>query len=388
MLKEMNIPYTATAKETPQGYKGFHVVWYDGNIGNELQLSTPEAWKVKMETEKIYAKWRDEEAKPGFMDQEPEEHKEDMKKSARLWAQLSLPDFSSFDTSLSESTRQSSSISSPSLIGERSSPQTPPENSPTGQPVSLSRMMRPESVNATTISSPSTSNISQHSEIGNAAINNSESAPDNGPDGLGAANKGFADSAFNDWVNNAGQLHDIGEKAVRNVSLPKENLEGKATMKTGQTVMEAEQTPESRIPTLENMYVNGELAYVPITNADRAAKASQIIERDGWDTALADWTAKARSGKVSADLVAMGATLLNNAGNSTASAEQYVNIMIDYAKMLNSAGQSTQAARILKSLTPEGRLYSIHHSVQSLADEYANKKGVDIKLPDGLVQEY
>lgn len=59
MLDEMKIPYTAEAKNTPFGYKGLHILIKHGNISCELQLSTPEAWKVKMQTEEIYAKWRD-----------------------------------------------------------------------------------------------------------------------------------------------------------------------------------------------------------------------------------------------------------------------------------------------------------------------------------------
>lgn len=203
---------------------------------------------------------------------------------------------------------------------------------------------------------------------------------------MGAADAGFADSPYNRWVYDAEQFHRPGEKAVRNPSLPTQNLEGRNTMKTGQTIMEAEATPDSRVEEVETMFVDGALSYVPQVDANLAQEAEGTIRQRGWDTALTDWTAAVRAGKVNAKLVAMGAQLLNNMGNSNASTSQYAELVADYSNLLHNAGQSLQAARILKTLTPEGRLYALQRSVEDINSQI--KRDTGIELDQGLIDEY
>lgn len=106
-LKDAKIPYTAEAKNTDQGYRGLHLTWEENGVGIELQLSTPEAWAVKMKTEEIYAKWREFEAQgitPESVDAETwAAYMRDCAESERLWSQLELPDFSIWATTDSES---------------------------------------------------------------------------------------------------------------------------------------------------------------------------------------------------------------------------------------------------------------------------------------------
>lgn len=203
---------------------------------------------------------------------------------------------------------------------------------------------------------------------------------------VGAAPAGFNASAYNEWVNNARNLHETGEKAVRNASVPTEDLFGNKTMKTGQTIMEAQATPDKRIGTLENMYVSGALSYVPTVNADLAADAESKIISRGWNESLADWTSDVRKGKVKPELVAMGAQLLNNMGKSNATAAQYADLVSDYSLLLHNAGQSLQAARILKMLTPEGKLYALQRGIDSINEQI--KSETDISLDETLLQEY
>lgn len=203
---------------------------------------------------------------------------------------------------------------------------------------------------------------------------------------VGAAPAGFNASAYNEWVNNAQKLHETGEKAVRNASVPTEDLFGNKTMKTGQTIMEAQATPDKRIGTLENMYVSGALSYVPTVNADLAADAESKIISRGWNELLTDWTSEVRKGKVKPELVAMGAQLLNNMGNSNATAAQYADLVSDYSLLLHNAGQSLQAARILKMLTPEGKLYALQRGIDSINEQI--KSETDISLDETLLQEY
>lgn len=206
------------------------------------------------------------------------------------------------------------------------------------------------------------------------------------PEGMGAASARFTDSAYNRWVNDANEFHPEGENAARSPSMPTVDPQGRKTMKTAQTVMEAEQTPDSRIPTIEDAAVQGELSYDSVTNAELAATAEATVESKGWGQALDDWRRAVYSGKVSDELVAMGAVLLNNAGNSDMSGSEYVGLLVDYSTLLNKAGKAVQAARLLKRLTPEGRLYGIQKSIERLMEEYGGK--YEFTLDEALVEKY
>lgn len=69
------------------GYRGIHLVAeLGGGINGEIQLTTPEAWKIKKQTDAIYQKWRDVDLET-LSQQQKTQYKEDMRKSSNLWEQ-------------------------------------------------------------------------------------------------------------------------------------------------------------------------------------------------------------------------------------------------------------------------------------------------------------
>ena len=107
LLDEKNIPWSAEAVgPTEWGYRGFHVTFRDGNgLSSEIQLTRPDVWKVKLESDKIYEKWRNVDTASlttiGRLSM-----RKDVKRSIAMWNQLDLPDFSTYiRNSSSESTR-------------------------------------------------------------------------------------------------------------------------------------------------------------------------------------------------------------------------------------------------------------------------------------------
>lgn len=197
---------------------------------------------------------------------------------------------------------------------------------------------------------------------------NSHFRPDGFPQGTGAASRGF--DPYSNWQNQSDSFHNVGEKADRVVDLPTENLQGQRTMKGGQTVMESANTPLFRASQIADLYLDGRLSFDPKTNQELVDEARGVIEKDGWRKALTDWTVDVRAGKVSDKLTAMGATLLNNAGNAfDVSTKEYMDIVCDYVQLTSNAGHALQANRILKTLTPESRLYAMQRSIYSIAEE-------------------
>ena len=204
------------------------------------------------------------------------------------------------------------------------------------------------------------------------------------PEGQGAASRGF--DPYSNWQNQSDSFHNVGEKADRVVDLPTENLQGQRTMKGGQTVMESANTPLFRASQIADLYLDGRLSFDPKTNQELVDEARGVIEKDGWRKALTDWTADVRAGKVSDKLTAMGATLLNNAGNAfDVSTKEYMDIVCDYVQLTSNAGHALQANRILKTLTPESRLYAMQRSIYSIAEEAGIE---DAQINPELAEKY
>jgi len=143
-LAQEGIAYQVEAVgPTEFGYRGLHITWRTKNgLGVEVQLTTPEAWKAKKISDKIYEKWRNVDLKR-LTEKEELNYYKDIARSLQMWNQLGLPDFSIYERASSSDTSLESISSAPK--SERASlPQRPSENS--SMPDSLTRINRPDSV--------------------------------------------------------------------------------------------------------------------------------------------------------------------------------------------------------------------------------------------------
>lgn len=203
------------------------------------------------------------------------------------------------------------------------------------------------------------------------------------PNSVGAAPAGF--SPYTRAAIEYGTIPP-GENPARAVDAPLQINETQKTGRTARTIMEAQATPESRIQALENAVMNGNFAYVTIANETLANNAAETVQKYGWDKALKDWTSEVRSGKANEQLAAMGATLINNAGNSGMSGTDYIDLVTDYNSLMHRLSRGLAAARILKTLTPEARLYGITRTVENMAREVGEK--YNIQLDPDLIEQY
>lgn len=195
----------------------------------------------------------------------------------------------------------------------------------------------------------------------------------------------------------------------------KSNLGSKSprarTIQTAETIMEADITSDERAAQLNPYVQNGRFDYIPDTNARQTHRAEQAITEKGWTQAVQEFHDSVVAGKSGKDLVARGAVLLNNAGNSDASSRAYLELASDVIELGHRAGETLQAFKILQQLTPQGRLYLMEKTVdqinraltdgqkKSIAKEQLGKAydrkairdTVDdygVKLDEGLVDEY
>lgn len=197
---------------------------------------------------------------------------------------------------------------------------------------------------------------------------------------------GAADSGF-DPYSHASLEHgaiEPGENPARVVDVPKSMDGNSNVMQTVRTIMEADATPDTAIPELEQAVVNGEFSRMPITDQAAAERAEGTIRRVGYQQALADWRADVQSGRVGKDSVAIGETLYNAAVNA-GDTKSAVKIAVDLATQVRSAAQALQAVRMLKKMSPAAQLYGVKQSVDNLQKTLTDKYGK--RAPDLVINE-
>ena len=210
-------------------------------------------------------------------------------------------------------------------------------------------------------------------------------------DGVGAANAGFA-GAYHQLQNQTGEggFHPDGEKAARQVDVPKKDFDGRNIPKSAATVLEAEATPDSAVDVIQEAIAKGEFSFDTITDEAALKRARTTVEEKGWDGAMEQFHQAAASGTVNKDNTALGQVLLNNAMNA-GNSRAVIDLLSDYSTMSTTAAQALQANRMLKKLSPEGQLYAVQRSLSSYQEELRRRMGdkaPEITVGPALYQEF
>lgn len=182
-----------------------------------------------------------------------------------------------------------------------------------------------------------------------------------------------------------------GEKAARDIQLPKKSGEDEKISQTVRTVLEAKATPEEMVPDIETLALEGKYSYEVYSDKAAIADASRTIKRVGWAQALTDWKSAMKSGNVSKKNTAMGWALYNNAANS-GDTETALDVLSDMVQHQRSAAQALQATRILKQLSPKTQLYQAQRSIAilqtQLNEEYGDDKAPKLKIDQTLAEQF
>lgn len=203
----------------------------------------------------------------------------------------------------------------------------------------------------------------------------------------GAAPYGF--DPYSNMLNEYGAIQE-GENPARVVDVPVSTNGNDRVSRAARTVMEAEATPESMLGEVAEAITRGDLSHDVVTDKAATARARRTVENKGWAGALEEFHQAARSGRLSKNNVALGQVLLNNAMNAGDS-QMAIDLLVDYASLATAAGQTLQAQRMLKKLTPEGQLYGIQRSVSNIQEELQRKyrdKAPDLEIPEELIEKF
>lgn len=219
---------------------------------------------------------------------------------------------------------------------------------------------------------------------------NTQNSP-NAESSVGAAQYGF--DPYTNAANQYGTIRE-GEKPSRVVDVPV-SMDGESKVSLyARTAAEAKTTTDEMVSRIEKLVTDGKLSHEVYSNKQAVADgAKQIVDQYARGKTIeqirSEFVRDANAGKAGAKLVARGTTLYADA----IAAKDYQaasDILVALTAVETNAGQSVQAARLLKSLTPEGRIFTVQRMVSNL-EAQVNKgrsKQVELNVPDALLNAY
>lgn len=180
-----------------------------------------------------------------------------------------------------------------------------------------------------------------------------------------------------------------GERAYREVQVPKKTADDKYVSRTIRTVLEAKATPDAMIPTLERMVAKGDFSYGRYTDKQAISDAESRIKTEGWQKTLNKWKNSTKEG-ISKENTAIGWALYNNAANS-GDVETAIDVLDTIVKRQRNAAQALQATRLLKQQDPGTQLYAAQRSVENLTEDLKKQygeKAPDLKIDRDLAEQF
>ncbi len=180
-----------------------------------------------------------------------------------------------------------------------------------------------------------------------------------------------------------------GERAYREVQVPKKTAADKYVSRTIRTVLEAKATPDAMVPTLERMVAKGEFSYDRYTDKQAISDAESRIKTEGWQKTLNKWKNSTKEG-ISKENTAIGWALYNNAANS-GDVETAIDVLDTIVKRQRNAAQALQATRLLKQQDPSTQLYAAQRSVENLTEDLKKQygeKAPDLKIDRDLAEKF
>ncbi len=235
------------------------------------------------------------------------------------------------------------------------------------------------------------SNASYNSNIADTSnFVNTQNSP-NAESSVGAAAYGF-----DPYTNAANQYGTIepGENPARVVDVPV-SMDGETKVsKFARTAAEAKITTDEMVGKIEQLVTDGKLSHEVYSNKQALEDgAQQIVNQYDRGKTIeqirSEFVRDANAGKAGAKLVARGTTLYADA----IAAKDYQvasDILVALTAVETNAGQSVQAARLLKSMTPEGRIFTIQRMISNLEAQINKnlKKPKELNVPGSLLDAY
>ena len=175
-----------------------------------------------------------------------------------------------------------------------------------------------------------------------------------------------------------------GETPVRESNLPKKTSKDRFLSQFARTLYESGSTTEEMLPALESKLAAGDFSYEKIKNSKLASIAQKTVA-EGMDSAQKIWDGVVENGATPKAVdIALGQTLYNEYVKN-GDYDSAIKIASELAVEATRLGQSVQAFRLLKKLTPDGQLYVLERTKNNIKKELIKKMGD--KAPDITIDE-
>lgn len=179
-----------------------------------------------------------------------------------------------------------------------------------------------------------------------------------------------------------------GETPVRESNLPKKTSKDRFLSQFARTLYESGSTTEEMLPALESKLAAGDFSYEKIKNSKLASIAQKTVS-EGVDSAQKIWDGLVENSAMpKADDIALGQTLYNEYVKN-GDYDSAIKIATELAVEATRLGQSVQAFRLLKKLTPDGQLYALERTKNNIKKELVKKfgdKAPDIRINETLAE--
>lgn len=212
------------------------------------------------------------------------------------------------------------------------------------------------------------------------------------------ASTGAAPAGFDPLSHASNQYGAIppGENPSRVVDIPA-SMDGETKVsRFSRTAAEAQITTDEMVGRIEQLVQDGKLSHEVYSNKQAIEDGAKQIEKQyargkTIEQIRSEFIRDANAGKAGAKFVSQGTTLYADAiaeGDYNAASD----ILVALTAVETNAGQTVQAARLMKSLTPEGRIFTVQKMVSNLEAQInqrrAANKQIEINVPDALLQTY
>lgn len=212
-------------------------------------------------------------------------------------------------------------------------------------------------------------------------------------DSAGAAPAGF--DPLSHASNQYGAIPP-GEKASRVVDIPA-SMDGETKVRRfTRTAAEAQVTTDEMVNRVENLVADGKLDYEVYGNKQALQDGRKLIEKQYTrgktiEQIRSDFIRDANNGKGGAKFVSQG-TMLYADAIAAGDYQTASDILVALAAVETNAGQTVQAARLLKSMSPEGRIFTVQKMVSNLEAQINQRRSanrqIEIDVPDALLNAY
>ena len=201
--------------------------------------------------------------------------------------------------------------------------------------------------------------------------------------------------SLSEAVSKYGRIKE-GENPYRETTIPRKIDKDRYVSRFARTMVEAGVTPNEALSEFEERILSGDMTYERITDEKAKLTAEEKIKRRGFLKSLEDWDEMILSNqRIGKNEMAFGQMLYNQCINAK-DAKHAMKIAADLANIATQAGQTVQACRLLKQMSPDCQLYSLEQSVSKMEDEFRQQlkllsgknRDIDIKINESLAQEY